>query len=170
MGGTLAFGSKTKPNNHRELFAVEAKNYALPVLANTPLENAYHELELLGFPLSMTLFELLKTEYRGEIYANGLINQIGQVVKMVGLYVCEKTVLTKTNQKMWFGDFLDVEGNTFDTVHSPNRTPHYPFRGKGCYLILGKVVAEFGVPGLEVLKFAKLPIHPNPVLSYPQML
>ena len=114
---------------------MEAKNYALPVLVNTRLENAYHERELLGFPLSMTMFELLQTDYCGEVGANDLINHAGQ-------YICEKTVHTDNNQRMWFGNFLDMEGNTFDTVHFPNRAPAYPFRGKGCYLILGKVVAE----------------------------
>jgi len=161
----LLLGAKAKPSNTAELFRVEAKNYSLPVLINTNLENAYHELELLGFPLSMTMFDLLQTDYRGEVGANDLINHVGQVVRMVGQYVCEKTVVTKNNQKMWFGNFLDVEGNTFDTVHFPNNTPMYPFRGAGCYLIMGKVVAEFGYASLEVLKFAKLPILPNPVIS-----
>lgn len=161
----LLLGAKGKPTNTAELFQVEAKNYSLPVLVNTEIENAYHELELLGFPLSMTMFELLQTGYRGEIGANDLINHVGQVVRMVGQYVCEKTVHTKNNQKMWFGNFLDAEGNSFDTVHFPNNTPTYPFRGKGCYLIMGKVVAEFGFASLEVLKFAKLPILPNPVIS-----
>jgi len=161
----LLIGGKAKPNNDAELFRLEAKNYSLPVLVNSCLENAYHELELLGFPLSMTMFELLQTDYRGEIGANDLINHVGQIVKMVGMYVCEKTVHTKNNQKMWFGNFLDNEGNAFDTVHFPNNTPFYPFRGAGCYLILGKVVEEFGFASLEVVKFAKLPILPNPVIS-----
>lgn len=161
----LLIGGKTKPNNDAELFRLEAKNYSLPVLVNTHLENAYHELELLGFPLSMTMFELLETDYRGEIGARDLINHVGQMVRMVGIYVCEKTVHTKNNQKMWFGNFLDVEGNAFDTVHFPNKTPFYPFRCAGCYLILGKVVEEFGFASLEVIKFAKLPILPNPVIS-----
>ena len=160
----LLLGAKAKPSSITELFQVEAKNYSLPVLVNTRLENAYHELELLGFPLSMTMFELLQTDYRGEIRASDLINHVGQSVKMVGQYVCEKTVHTKNNHKMWFGNFLDVEGNAFDTVHFPNNTPAYPFRGAGCYLILGKVVAEFGFASLEVWKFAKLPILLNPVM------
>ena len=81
-------------------------------------------------PLSMTMFDLLQTEYRGEVGANDLINHVGQLVRMVGQYICEKTVHTKNNQKMWFGNFLDVEGNTFDTVHLPNMTPVYPFMEK----------------------------------------
>lgn len=161
----LLLGTKVKPTNETELFQLETKNYNLPLLINTKLEDAYHEMELLGFPLSMTIFDLLETEYRGELLTNDLINHVGQTVKMVGRYVCEKTVHTKNNQKMWFGTFLDAEGNFFDTVHFPNRTPTYPFRGHGCYLILGKVVEEFGFASIEVLKFAKLPILTNPVID-----
>jgi DNA polymerase-3 subunit alpha len=161
----LLMGTKVKPVNEIELFSIEAKNYCLPVLVNTKLENAYHELEILGFSLSMSMFNLLETEYRGEICAGDLINHVGQVVRMVGLYVCEKTVNTKTNKKMWFGTFLDVEGNFFDTVHFPNSAPTYPFRGAGCYLMVGKVVQEFGFASIEVLKFAKLPILGNPTMD-----
>ncbi|WPX22462.1 DNA polymerase III subunit alpha [Mucilaginibacter sp. 5C4] len=164
-GVHLLMGNKVKPDNEIELFCLEAKNYSLPVLINTKLENAYHELEILGFSLSMSMFDLLETEYRGEVCASDLINHVGQLVRMVGLYVCKKTVHTKTNKKMWFGTFLDVEGNFFDTVHFPNSTPAYPFRGAGCYLMAGKVVQEFGFASLEVLKFAKLPIYGNPVIS-----
>lgn len=161
----LLMGAKVKVTNEVELFAVEVKNYTLPVLVNTALEDTYHELELLGFPVTMTSFDLLQTDYRGEVYANDLINHLGQLVKMVGWYVCEKTVQTKTGKLMWFGSFLDVEGNFFDTVHFPNTTKEYPFTGAGCYLIYGKVVDEYGFASIEVLKFAKLPIHINPVID-----
>ena len=157
--------TSVKPTNELALFNVEAKCYQLPELINTRLENAYHELEILGFPVRMSMFELLETEYRGEIYAGDLINHIGQTVKMVGLFVCEKTVPTKNNKRMWFGAFLDVEGNFFHTTHFPNTTPAYPFRGAGCYLLLGKVVEDFGCPSIEVTKIAKLPILGNPVME-----
>lgn len=158
-------GTKSKPTNDAELFHVQTKHYAMPDLVNTKLEDAYHELELLGFPLTLSMFDLLKTEYRGSVRTNELIKYVGQTVKMVGLYVCEKTVHTKNNKKMWFGTFLDSDGNFFDTTHFPNNTPTYPFRGTGCYLILGKVVEDFGFPSIEVQKFAKLPIIENPVMS-----
>ncbi|NQX41497.1 DNA polymerase-3 subunit alpha [Pedobacter steynii] len=158
-------GNKLKPNNHAELFHVEAKHYTLPDLVNTAQEDAYHELELLGFPLSLSMFDLLKTEYRGDVRVNDLIKHLGQTVKMVGLYVCEKTVHARNNKKMWFGTFLDADGNFFDTTHFSNHTPVYPFRGAGCYLILGKVVEDFGFPSVEVIKFAKLPILNNPVMD-----
>jgi DNA polymerase-3 subunit alpha len=158
-------GGKVKPANDAELFHIGAKHYVMPELRNTKLEDAYHELELLGFPLSLSMFDLLQTSYRGDLCTGELIRHLGKTVKMVGLYVCEKTVHTKNNKKMWFGTFLDAAGNFFDTTHFPNSTPEYPFRGMGCYLMLGKVVEDFGFPSIEVIRFAKLPIIGNPVMS-----
>ncbi len=159
-------GNKLKPKKESTLFEVEVKSFSLPKLINTPLEDAYHELELLGYPLSLSFFDLLKTTYRGDVMANDLASHAGKFVKMVGLYVTEKPVRTKNNEKMWFGTFLDVEGTFFDTVHFPKNQPKYPFRGAGCYLILGKVIMEFGCPSVDVIKFAKLPILDNPILDF----
>lgn len=158
-------GNKVKPASSPELFQVAAKLYHLPELLNTKLEDAYHEIELLGFPLTLSMFNLLKTSYRGDVRAHNLLAHVGQVVKIVGLYVCEKTVHTKNGKKMWFGTFLDADGNFFDTTHFPNTTPAYPFRGMGCYLILGKVVEDVGFPSIEVARFAKLEIVGNPVME-----
>ncbi len=157
-------GNKTKVISEKELFHLPIKPYQLPILANHSIEDAYQELELLGFPLTLSMFDLLKTAYRGDVLADDLIKHEGKVVKMLGNFVCDKTVYTIKNTKMWFGTFIDREGNFFDTTHFPNSSPIYPFRGKGCYLILGKVVADFGVPSIEVIKFAKLSIMDNPVL------
>lgn len=158
-------GNTTKPVIGRELFHLPSKAYTLPDLENNLIEDAYQELELLGFPISLNMFDLLKTTYRGDVFARDLIQQEGKIVKMLGNFVCDKTVHTIKNTKMWFGTFIDSQGDFFDTTHFPNSSPIYPFRGKGCYLILGKVVMDFGVPSIEVIKFAKLPIIANPVLK-----
>jgi DNA polymerase-3 subunit alpha len=63
---------------------------------------------------------------------------------------------------MHFGAFLDSEGEFFDTVNFPNSLKQYPFRGYGVYLILGKVVEEFGFPSIDVEKMAKLALKPDP--------
>lgn len=158
-------GQKLKPSSHAELFHMPVKYYNMPELKDTRLEDAYHELELLGFPVTLSMFDLLKTSYRGDIRTKDMNRYTGQTVRMVGLYVCEKTVHTKNNKKMWFGTFLDADGEFFDTTHFPNSTPVYPFRGAGCYLIMGKVVEDFGFPSIEVVKFAKLEIVGNPVMD-----
>lgn len=156
---------KTKREPTAELFRLPVKPLALPELPDDPVESAYQELELLGFPLSVPMFDLLKTPFRGEVMAGDLINNVGQTVKMIGEYVCDKTVHTKNGKLMWFGTFLDFEGNFFDTTHFPHSAPSSPFRGKGCYLILGKVVEDFGYASIEVQRFAKLEIVQNPVLA-----
>ncbi|MEJ5996032.1 DNA polymerase III subunit alpha [Pedobacter sp. Du54] len=158
-------GNTSKPIIGKELFHLPSKSYNLPSLESNLIEDAYQELELLGFPITLSMFDLLKTGYRGDVLAKDLQNMEGKMVKMLGNFVCDKTVHTVKNTKMWFGTFIDYEGNFFDTTHFPNSSPIYPFKGKGCYLILGKVVLDFGVPSLEVLKFAKLPIIENPVLQ-----
>jgi DNA polymerase-3 subunit alpha len=156
-------GSKTIPKQSSELFHTEAKEFYLPELESSNVEDAYNELELLGFPLTMDMFDLVKTSYRGNVMANDLNKHIGKTIRAVGNYVCEKPVRTKNNKKMWFGTFLDIEGNFMDTVHFPLSSPSYPFRGKGCYLIEGKVVDDNGSPSIDVKKFAKLGIRDNPV-------
>jgi DNA polymerase-3 subunit alpha len=156
-------GSKTIAKQSSELFHSEAKEFYLPELESSNVEDAYNELELLGFPLTMDMFDLVKTSYRGDVMANDLSKHIGKTIRTVGNYVCEKPVRTKSNKKMWFGTFLDIEGNFMDTVHFPLSTPAYPFRGKGCYLIEGKVVEEFGFPSIDVKKLGKLGIRDNPV-------
>ncbi|MDB5014662.1 MAG: polymerase subunit alpha, partial [Daejeonella sp.] len=158
-------GHRIKPTNDVELFETDVKKYQLPELINTKLEDVYHELEILGFPISMSMFDLLKTNFRSQVKAKNLNNCIGQTVKMLGLFVCDKTVRTKNNKKMWFGTFLDDEGSFFDTVHFPNTTPVYPFRGAGCYLMEGIVLEDFGFASLEVKKFAKMEIKGNPVVE-----
>ena len=45
--------------------------------------------------------------------------------------------------------FIDNEGNFFDTTHFSQSLKNYPFKGSGTYLILGKVVEEFGFPSLR---------------------
>jgi hypothetical protein len=53
---------------------------------------------------------------------------------------------------------IDREGNVFDTVHFPDVTRKYPFRGRGFYDVRGKVVEDFGVPSIEVSQMSKCSI------------
>ena len=57
---------------------------------------------------------------------------------------------------MCFGTFLDADGHWIDTVHFPPSLQKYGFKGKGCYLLEGKVTEEFGFHSLEVNKMVKL--------------
>ncbi len=144
------------------LFETQHKEYKLPQFEIDKYEDAYDEMELIGFPVTIADFDMLKTNFRGEIQAPELINHVGKTVKMLGSYVATKNVRTKRGDIMNFGTFFDSQGNFFDTTHFPQSLQHSPFRGSGLYLILGKVVEEFGFPSLEVERMAKLPIRPDP--------
>ena len=146
----------------KELFGIQKREFQLPVLVQEKIEDAYDEIELLGFPVSMTYFDMLKTNFRGEIMARDLVNNIGKKVKMVGQLASLKNVYTVKKEYMHFGAFLDMEGEFFDTVNFPDSLKRYPFRGYGVYLILGKVVEEFGFPSVEVEKMARLEIREDP--------
>jgi DNA polymerase-3 subunit alpha len=154
-------GTKNAPPG-QVLFQAPLRKYRLPDFVFSPLEDAYDEYELLGFPISMSPFDLLKTRFRGDIVAAELMEHLGRKVRMVGRLVNYKNVRTQRKELMRFGTFIDVEGRFFDSVHFPNSLRNYPFRGYGIYLILGKVVAEFGFPSLEVEKMAPLAIKEDP--------
>ncbi len=149
-------------NKQNKLFESSSKKFTLPELTYNKLEDAYDEIELLGFPVTTTNFNLLKTGFRGEILACDMDNSVGRKVRMVGLLVTIKYVKTVKKELMHFGTFLDVKGEFFDTTHFPDSLVNYPFRGHGVYLILGRVVSEFGYASIEVEKLAKLPLQPDP--------
>jgi len=154
---------KNKPVAHAlSLFAAERKNHPLPPLIQDRIEDAYDEIELLGFPVSLSHFDLLKTRFRGNCKAKELLDNVGKSVRMVGHLVTIKYIKTVKKEWMHFAAFIDSNGEFFDTVHFPQSLKKYSFRGSGSYLILGKVVEEFGFPSLEVEKMAKLPVLPDP--------
>lgn len=146
----------------RSMFNVPRQKYTLPELDYSPLGYAYDEIELLGFPVSMNAFDMLETSFRGEIMAGEMIGNVGKKVRMLGRLVTIKWVPTVKKEVMNFGTFIDAEGEFFDTVHFPSSLKNYPFRGDGIYLVLGKVVEEFGFPSIEVEKMARMPYQPNP--------
>ncbi len=153
--------SRSKPED-KALFDQPLQQYTLPELAHIPIEDAYDELELLGFPVSLSPFDMLKTGFRGETAAKDLIGNVGKQIRILGYFVATKYVRTKRGDYMNFATFLDTNRDFFDTTHFPEQLRNYPFRGTGVYLILGKVVEEFGFPSIEVEKMAKLPIQPDP--------
>lgn len=149
---------KTMPG----LFETTSFKSVLPELHNSILEDYYDEIELIGFVVSGTLFDLARNNYRGETNAVDLIKYEGRVIRMVGDFVVEKYVHTKNGKLMKFGTFLDSDGAFFDTVHFPPSLTNYPLRGAGLYLIEGKVTVDFGCPAIDVLRCAKMPLKTDP--------
>ena len=144
------------------MFDAQPRKFSLPKLDHSILGDAWDEIEFLGFPLTMTTFDMLQTNFRGELPAKEMIGNVGRTVRMLGRLVAIKYVYTVRKEVMHFGTFVDVHGEFFDTVHFPPSLKNYPFRGDGMYLLLGTIVEEFGFPSLEIMKMAKMPFQANP--------
>ena len=155
--------SKNSEMKIRSLFPLISKEFSLPQLESDRIIDAYDEIELLGFPLTSSYFDLLTTNFRGEVKAQQLNNYVGKYIRMLGHLVTIKYVKTVRKDYMHFATFLDDEGNLYDSVHFPNSLKYYPFQGNGVYLMYGKVVEEFGYAMLEVSKLARITITPNPL-------
>ncbi len=67
---------------------------------------------------------------------------------------------------MYFGTWIDVEGEYFDTAHFPDNLKKYPFQGGGVYLLLGFVEVDFHFPTITITKMAKMPFIPDPRYAY----
>lgn len=138
-----------------------AKEYKLPELKRSVFEDAFDEIELLSFPVSCTPFDLLQTSYRGNVMARELLNYHKKEVKMLAHLISRKHVPTKRGT-MYFGTWIDAEGEYFDTAHFPDSLQSYPFKGGGCYLLLGRVEVDFSFPTITIMKMAKMPMIPDP--------
>jgi len=153
---------KNRPIVDQALFRTQVQKFTMPLLEQNFLADVYDEIELLGFPITHTYFELLETKFRGDILAHEMTSHVGKTIRMLGLLVTIKYVHTVKREWMHFGTFIDVNGHFFDTVHFPKAVTRYPFRGDGVYLVKGKIVEEFGFPSMNVEKMAKLPLQGDP--------
>jgi len=153
----LLLRKSTAPPTDGSLFTTPARQFRMPTLDHSEIDDAFDEIELLGFPVTMGYFDLLQTSFRGELKAHDISLHVGETVRILGSLVTIKYVRTIRNEIMHFGTFFDADGEFFDTVHFPESSKLYPFKGKGVYLIKGRIVEEFGFPSIEVEKMAKLP-------------
>lgn len=137
------------------LFEQPVKDYTLPSISHTELEDMYDEIELLGFPLSSP-FKLLETVPTGIISVKEMKQHINRHVEMVGYLVHVKNTTTSNGDRMHFGTFVDQEGEFIDSVHFPPIAKKFPFTGRGIYHIKGKVVEDFAALSLETESMVKL--------------
>ena len=150
--------------NTVDLFKTERINYKTPELPSTVLENAFDELELLGFPLCSP-FQLTENEFKNPLRAVELSKYKGDIVTVEGYLVTTKNTATSNGKRMFFGTFLDRDGDFIDTVHFPPVATKFPFRGKGIYSINGKVIEEFDCINIEVISMKKLAVVEDPRYS-----
>jgi DNA-directed DNA polymerase III PolC len=152
----LKVNKKVTNTTQQKLFYPETKNFVLPDLSLTALENIKDDIEILGFP-QCNPFSLLKEKPSAYFLAKHLKDYINKSIIVYGYLVTIKTTKTSNNKYMYFGTFIDKEGFWLDTVHFPPVASKYPFRGKGIYKMCAKVVSEFDFLSLEVLQMEKMP-------------
>jgi error-prone DNA polymerase len=144
------------------IFPVQRREFELPALEQSEIEDAYDEIELLGFPVTMSMFDMLKTGFRGEVMAGEMLQHVGRKRRMLGRLVTTKNVRTVKREWMQFGTFIDQHGEFFDVVNFPGSLKRWPYKGAGVYLLLGEITEEMGFPSMTVEKMEKMPLQPDP--------
>src|SRR5690606_38479694 len=102
------------------------KDIPLPELQRNELEDAFDEIELLGFPLCDP-FKLIEYPVHETCSASDLRSRLGKSVRAIGYCVTTKDTSTITGALMHFGTFYDYNGEVFDSVHFPDVAARYPF-------------------------------------------
>ena len=153
-------GRKNKTHVTKELFEVLKNDFVFPALNYHPMDDAFDEKEILGFTLCSP-FTLLKEPLFSDFSATDLESNTGKIIEIAGYLVTIKHTRTKHNDRMMFGTFIDQKGNFFDTTHFPKICNEFPIRGKGCYLIKGKVAEEFGFFSVDVINLRLLENYPR---------
>jgi len=144
------YHNKIKDKNPTpQLFEEGQKQFKLPELTEQNIELAFEQMELLGFPLCNP-FELLAEKPLPHIPAKTLHTHLGLKITTYGYLVALKKSYTSKGDTMYFGTFIDQQGDILDTVHFPEVAHKYPFHGKGIYRLTGIVSEEFGYYTLEV--------------------
>lgn len=185
------FNPRSKREASRELFDLVAPQQYFHLdlspnhrsghrLSAEQLDQAFDELELLGFPLCSP-FSLVKpasetakpsqaTAHLTEAIPPHHVNTWGNPTQagvlhattdhrsltLLAYFVCDKIVRTVKGERMSFGCWLDENGHYFDTVHFPDSLSVFPLQGAGVYRLRGRVAREFGFPSLEVVEMERL--------------
>jgi DNA polymerase-3 subunit alpha len=150
----------------QSLFPPKQKKFKLPVLESPHFEQAFEELELLGFSLTSPFELIAEQKLFPHISAKELSTYKGRKVRCYGYLISVKKTFTNKGETMYFGHFYDSEGTLLDTVHFPNTLPRYRFQGIGVYMLEGIATEEFGFFSLTISKMEKCPYMEDPRYKY----
>lgn len=146
------------------LFKPPHRHFEIPKLERNRLEDAFDQIELLGFALSHP-FDLLREDRKRHLLAKHLPSLKGRMVSIWGYLINTKPTKTIKGDYMNFGCFIDYEGNFFDTTSFPNVAAQFPFRGRGVYEVIGVVAEEFGFYSIEAQRIRKIDMISDPRYS-----
>lgn len=145
----------------RDLFRVQRQEYNLPSFEQLWQEDAFDQIELLGFSL-YSIFELLTADDTPGVLAEDLPRHIGEKVWIKGYLIHRKTTTTRGGQRMCFGTFIDRQGHWLDSIHFPDIAKKYPFRGTGVYKVFGKVVEDYDCIHIEAEYMERMAMMEDP--------
>lgn len=144
-----------------KLFKPKHKRFELPSLRTTWLEDAYDQMELLGFSLC-DYFKLVDEDFLEHIKAKEMNQYIGKTVVLYGVLVNTRFHKGSNDKLMRFCTFTDQDGDYFDTVHFSQVVDKYPIHGLGVYACCGKVIEEFDFCSIDIIWTRKLHLKPDP--------
>jgi DNA polymerase III alpha subunit len=142
------------------LFSEHLREAELPTLTVSPQAGYIAQLELLGFclesPFNLTHADSGRPgDY--DIHAALFPLFVNKEIVCLGYLITLKPVKTRDGKRMFFGTFMDVHGESIDTVHFPGSfSAHSPVSGIAVYRIRGRVVDDLGAFLLEVKSIEKL--------------
>ena len=139
----------------KELFKEPERTFQLPDLPQEPFEDMFDEIEIMGFTLG-NVFELVDADIKPFILSSEYHLHVGKIIESLGYFITYKQVRTIKGPIMYFGTFLDSNGDWIDSVHFPDSADRYSLEGKGFYHMKGKIVEEFGVYTIEVQWMKKI--------------
>ncbi|MCO4804991.1 MAG: DNA polymerase III subunit alpha [Flavobacteriales bacterium] len=157
----LMMGKVPKKEMQPRLFTPQPRPYNFPDLYTAPLEDAFDQIELLGFPLCDP-FMLSNRSMKGGILAADVPEYLDKTVVAYGYLVTARKTHTARGDTMYFGNFIDRKGFFLDTVHFPPVAKAYPFTGRGIYRVVGKVTEEFGCFQIEASEMHRMPYVEDP--------
>jgi DNA polymerase-3 subunit alpha len=112
-------------------------------------------MEIMGFCTSNP-FALADADPLQFVPARDIHLHKGKNIVMFAYFIARKHVITKNDDAMFFGTFVDSELNWIDTVHFPDSAKRHPLHNSGFYKIKGRVAEDFGVFSLEVHYMEKI--------------
>jgi len=157
----LKFSKNRDRDESPRLFQTKQVNFEIPKMSVPRSVEAFDQILLLGFPL-ISRFELLKHDPPTDIRACDLPLYTNRTITIYGSLVTAKGTPTADRRLMYFGTFLDHEGNFFDTVHFPNIAKRYPIRASGIYAVTGTVSEDLGYHSINVRSMAHMAVKTDP--------
>ncbi|NRA94339.1 MAG: hypothetical protein HRU26_17015 [Psychroserpens sp.] len=150
-----------KQTHQSKLFKIQHKQFQLPKLRSDWIEDAYDEMELLGFPLC-NYFNLVNEPMRGDVLATQMKYHVKKNVLIYGSLVTTRFNKTYQGKLMRLSTFIDKEGHYFDAVHFTDVVDKYPINGLGVYACFGTITDRFDFCSMNIVWSKKLAIRPDP--------